>query len=200
MFCGSKGRSVYPSSREETQSVCCRKIAFIAEPESRSVRWIYAQSIRKQTRELARELFVQGLGLAQIGRQLNVNPDTVSTWAKRHNWRQLRSQTCETLSQTGEKLASMTIAQQSARVRGQLATELLAQTALMSSTPLKDLKSLGNTPSGQGRSQIAKTIAETATRVFDWEAQQEPCVVAIGIISQLDADNTETEDENPPAV
>src|SRR5512140_2842583 len=104
------------------------------------------KSLSKETKELCRELAIQGLPLATIGLQTGVNANTISTWQKRERWTALRSKTCETLTKTGEKLATLTIAEASSKVRHSLAQELQTQTEILVQNPVKAVSELANCP------------------------------------------------------
>ena len=130
-------------------------------------RWLF--------RELVKALFVQGFTPTQIARKTGLNADTVSTWSKRGNWTALRSKTCESLSQPLERLAALTIAERSARVRSELADELGESVGALRQTPAKpELQHLNQ------RAEVAGKLASSASKVFGWEGDGETPLVIVG--------------------
>jgi hypothetical protein len=85
--------------------------------------------------ELVKALFVQVFTPTQIAHKTDLNADAVSTWSKRGNWTALRSKACEYWHQPLEKVAAVTIAERSARVRSALADELGGSVGALGQTP-----------------------------------------------------------------
>jgi hypothetical protein len=124
-------------------------------------------------------LFVQGFTPTQIARKTGLNADTVSTWSKRGNWTALRSRTCESLSQPLEKLAALTIAERSARVRSALADELGESVGALRQTVAKpDLQHLNQ------RAEVSGKLTSSASKVFGWYDGGETPLIVIGEMSR----------------
>ncbi len=111
-------------------------------------------------------LFVQGFTPTQIARKTGLNANTVATWSKRGNWTGLRSKTCENLSQPLEKLAAVSIAERSARVRSALADELGESVSALRQTPLKP--SLAHLDERAG---VTQKLAGAASKTFGWATE-----------------------------
>jgi hypothetical protein len=134
-------------------------------------------ALSEDSRELARELFMQGLSVAVISRKIGLNANTVSTWTKRGKWAELRSKLEHNLDGPGEKLACMTRAERSAAIRDALAEELQEQIAVLRGSPVQSPRELANGKTGQGRSAVAKLIAESAALVHDWDSERPPGLI-----------------------
>jgi IS30 family transposase len=134
-------------------------------------------ALSQDSRELARELFMQGLSVAVISRKIGLNANTVSTWTKRGKWAELRSKLEHNLDGPGEKLACMTRAERSAAIREALSEELREQVAILRGSPVQSVKELATTKQGQGRAAVAKIVAETASLVHDWSSEVTPGLI-----------------------
>jgi hypothetical protein len=142
-------------------------------------------------RELVKALFVQGFTPTQIARKTGLNSDTVATWSKRGKWTALRSKTCESLSQPLEKLAALTIAERSTRVRSALADELGESVGALRQTPAKpDLEHLSE------RAEVAGKLTNAAGKVFGWDGDGQTPLIVIGEMSR--ALEFEAEVTSPP--
>jgi hypothetical protein len=123
--------------------------------------------------ELVKALFVQGFTPTQIARKSGLNANSVATWSKRGNWTAIRSKTCESLSQPLEKLASLTIAERSTRVRSALADELGESITVLRQTPPKpELEHLNQ------RAEVTGKLTGSAAKVFGWDGDgREPLII-----------------------
>jgi len=126
-------------------------------------------------RELVKALFVQGFSPTQIAHKTGLNANSVATWAKRGDWTAIRAKTCESLSEPLEKLAALTIAERSSRVRSALADELGESVGALRQTPAKpELEHLNQ------RAEVAGKLTGAASKVFGWAGQGEPPLIIVG--------------------
>ena len=149
----------------------------------------WERRVPDEKRNLVKGLYFQGLSPSDIASKVALSADLISNWAKRYGWSRVRAEARQIMGDAGRgkpldervRLGSGG----SARVRALLADEVEAQASALRSVPAKANK-LGNTPQGQGRASVAKTIAETASLVFDWEAQKIQGIVIIGEVEAAD--------------
>lgn len=146
---------------------------------------------RESKHELAKSLFIQDFNPVQIARKIGVNANTVGTWARRGNWTALRSKTCEALTEPGEKLVAMTLAEQSAAVREALATDLEQSAQL-----LPKLKQSSKPVEFKQRQEAVGKLADNAAVVFEWN--QQPSGVNFNF-AILESDNPVELPSPPPA-
>ena len=115
-------------------------------------------------RELVKQLWLQRFKTSEISAQTGVKPKTIQTWRSRYGWRKNASDTRLAVKQTGEKTLSLQacedLAQRAKALRAELATILEAQARLMAENPPTKVSQLANTPKGQGRASVLKTLVE----------------------------------------
>ena len=131
-------------------------------------------------RELVKALFVQGFTPTQIARKTGLNANSVATWSKRGDWTAIRSKTCESLSQPLERLAALTIAERSARVRSALADEVGESVGALRQTPAKpELQHLNQ------RAEVAGKLTGAAAKVFGWsDSSSGNAILVLGMMKQ----------------
>jgi hypothetical protein len=139
---------------------------------------------------LAQALVLQGLPFKEVAVRVGVPEPVLRKRSWRGGWLKLRTQSVEGVAEFGAK----TLAERSKIVRDGLADELADQVNILRHKPPKNPSELGNTPQKQGRTAVAKMIAEAAARTFDWGEQQQNCLIAIG----LPEPSWRPEDQPPP--
>lgn len=125
-------------------------------------------------KELAKSLFIQGLPISTIARQIGVNINTVGTWTKRGQWTQLRGRTIEALDRP---LIGATLAEHSARMR-----ETLAKGLTETASTLDTIKQKRNLPTVLARAEAMQKLTASAGKVFGWDAESTPAIVNMNLM------------------
>jgi hypothetical protein len=147
-------------------------------------------------RELVKSLYIQGVKISIISTQTGVKTKTIQTWSSRYKWGRIASETREAMRETGQKSLAAEIGvdlgKNSDLIRERLSHELLAQTEVLSKSKPESFGELRNTPEGQGRTQVAKVLADTASVVHGWDslAGAKPLIV-VGLLRQFDTPQVE---------
>jgi hypothetical protein len=134
---------------------------------------------------LAQVLYSQGLRFDDISSKIGVKASTLRKRAVRHGWATVRTAALTAVAQTGVETGGRTLAARSERVRDCLAEDLERAASLLAAQPPSTVRELANTPAGQGRAAVAKTIADTAASVFDWRDSSQQGLVIVGAISAM---------------
>lgn len=82
-----------------------------------------------------------------------------------------------------------TQSQQSARVRNVLGAVVERQASIMANADNVSLNDILTNPQRQGHAAALKTIADTASVVFDWESQRTPGIILIGDVEQSEPED-----------
>ena len=130
---------------------------------------------------LAQMLFVQGVGYRMIAEKLGVTEASLRQRAHRHASRQLREGALATVSQAVTK----SLAQRDCDTRNLLAEEVERQAALLTECPPASVADLANNRERQGRAVVARTIAETADKVFDWQTEPPQQLITVGRVENM---------------
>lgn len=154
----------------------------------------------KIDRELVQALYLQGLNREDICKQTGLKQGTLRTWVARFKWDTLKEQARQALETAAQPSLAVQVAKdlsaKSKAAREALAGELDTQLQALKTTPANGFADLRNTPEGQGRAAVAKTIAETAAKVFGWDNETTKNSVNIHLIASLDPESAS--DGAPP--
>lgn len=142
----------------------------------------------RETKDLAKALFVQGLKYSAIAAHIGVGQSVIRSWAMRGKWNSLVASTATVVQQVLKRGVVLETANnlqsRGNEIRDKLSQELAAQAALLASSPPATVAELGNSKHGQGRASIAKTIADAAGIVHDWGNQGQSGLVLVGELSR----------------
>jgi hypothetical protein len=145
-------------------------------------------------RETVKLLYIQGVKTSVIAAETGVKQGTIKTWANRYGWNQLGARANAVLVSRGEarlRESTRTLQAASQALRGGLSEELLDQLAVLRSQPPRRTADLGNSPRGQGRAAVAKTLAEAASLVHDWDAEHAPGLIVVGLVERYEPEDGE---------
>ena len=124
-------------------------------------------------REMAKQLWIQGLKVSKISELTGVNPKTIRTWSNRDGWSKIASDASTALEQTGENALAVQVARsmadRSEAIPSKLASVVEDQADLLVQNPASKVSQLENSPTGQGHASVVKTVTETASMVFGWK-------------------------------
>ena len=128
--------------------------------------------------ELLKARYIVGASPKQLADEFAVSLVALRRRIVRGHWFRLRTAVKQDVSQAVEKTLA-TLQQKSERVRARLADELVRQTETLEVMPSK--KNLADLSS---RSDLASTVARTASVVFGWnESSEPPPLVNIAVMS-----------------
>lgn len=128
--------------------------------------WLYLapmpQAFDPTIKATVESLYLQGIPPSRIARKLGLKQSTVATWAKRGGWPVARDKSTALLQSEGEKGIALKIAQESARIRLSITSELSSAT-----------KDLSRIPSGRKtlseRVNLIAGIVQSASKVLGWD-------------------------------
>lgn len=106
-----------------------------------------------------------------VAGMIGVKQSTVSTWARRGKWAIKTPKNGDKPNGNGDTTVGLRKENLSERVKQQLEHELARQAQLLSDNPPRSLKELANAGGKQGRTAVAKNLAETGGDVFGWNSQ-----------------------------
>lgn len=135
---------------------------------------------------LAQSLYLQGVSLQDIAKQINVTLGSLRKRANRGNWTVLRRESVQIASTVVQGHTGRNLVQASRDVRQSLAEEVADQVSILRESPPKKVSELGNTPDGQGRAAVTKTVIDSAASVFGWDDSPERGIIVIGELRQFD--------------
>lgn len=116
---------------------------------------------------MAKALWLQGYKGSQIAAKIPVKARTVDTWANRFKWSALLSKTTQIVLSRVKPVEN----ERSDALRESFANELHSAANALSKSPISHYRELPNTPEGQGRAVVLKTLVETADKLYGWSAQ-----------------------------
>ncbi len=149
----------------------------------------------KVDREVVRALALQGLKPAQIAEKVGMKSSTVKTWLHRMGVSKTVSETKEIL-ETGPRQdmalgIATDMAAKSKAAQAALSDVMMNQISVLQNDPVTRTGQLRNTPAGQGRAAVAKTVVEAASKVFGWDAQSARCIVDVHLLGTMKDDGLE---------
>lgn len=137
---------------------------------------------------LIQALFTQGLPPKRIVDRLSIpglSANTITQRAKRGKWSVLRYQVRDNaVMATAQVLKSerSRLQEESAQARNALSSEVLGQL-----TDLGDIKRSTSLESAATRSQVARTLAETAKTVYGWDADSaRRTIINVALMESVD--------------
>jgi len=142
-----------------------------------SVREIMAQALQVD-RDMVRTLYMAGVRPTEIARQTGCKAATIGAWATRYGWvKALRG-----MSQSMQIVQARAISGDN-RLRDALRSEAASQVETLTKTPIKNARSLANTPQRQGRAAVLKTLTEAVSLIDDWEQEKRSGLVLCDLLS-----------------
>ena len=129
-------------------------------------------------REMVQTLYMAGLRPSEIAKQTGCKPATVSAWATRFGWHTA----LQGMARNVKLVQGRSISGDN-RLRDALRSEAVAQVETLTKTPIKNARSLANTPQRQGRAAVLKTLTEAVSLIDDWEQEKRSGLVLCDLLS-----------------
>lgn len=133
-------------------------------------------------KQQALKLTLEGLTPTQIKAKLGLPLSTLKNWVYKNNIPDIKS-----LVQTAAKTeVQREVNQRSDAIRSKLGDVIANQVEMLAENPAVCVEDLRNTPDRQGLAAVAKTVTETASQLFGWDAEKPTGLILVADVRAFD--------------